>query len=64
VLGIMERDGKTAIDKLNMGNAVVYYLCVVLTINFVYFCYRIYVQVYRKLWLPFTDTKLFMENFP
>lgn len=43
---------------------IIYYLCVVCSISFIYFLFRIGVQIYRRIWLPFTDTELFRVNFP
>ena len=34
------------------------------TVNLIYFVFRIYVQVHRKIYMPFTKTDIFKNNFP
>lgn len=56
VLGIMDRDLKTAYEKEKYSNFIIYYLCIVCSISFIYFLFRIGVQIYRRIWMPFTET--------
>jgi hypothetical protein len=61
-LGIMDRDMKTAIQKETFSKGIIYYLCIVCTISFLYFIFRIGVQIYRRIWMPFTETLLRLKR--
>ena len=41
-----------------------YFLCAVVSVSFMYFVFRVAVQVYRRVWMPFTATEMFRVNFP
>jgi hypothetical protein len=56
VLGIMDRDLSSSSSKQNFSMTIIYYLCVVCTISFIYFLFRVGVQIYRRIWWPFTLT--------
>ena len=63
-LAILDRDGATAIEKENFSKRIVIYVAVVTSVNFAYMLFRVGVQVYRKMWIPFTFSELFRVNFP
>lgn len=63
-LAILDRDLKTSFEKQSFSMVIIYYLCVVCTISFIYFLFRIGVQIYRRVWMPFTETEIFRVNFP
>ena len=64
VLGILDRDKKSAFEKEEFSYSIIYLLAVICTVNLVYFIFRVCVQVHRKLYIPFTKTELFKNNFP
>ena len=63
-LGVMQNNGATAQAKEQFSYNIIYYLTAVTAISFVYYCFRIYIQVYRKIWTPFIESELFKKNFP
>jgi len=63
-LGIKDSVGATALEKEAFANYIIYYLTAVCTISFAYQIFAIAVFLYRKLWLRFIETELFMMNFP
>ena len=63
-LAILDRDGGTAIEKENFAKKIVIYVAVVTSVSLVYMLFRVGLQIYRKLWVPFTFSELFRINFP
>ena len=53
VFALMDRDGATAATKTTTMLAMSYYLLIVMIVNAVYFFFRIYIEVRRRLWEPF-----------
>lgn len=63
-LGMLHRDGFSAAQKQEFSMTIVIYLIVVTLVNLVYFLFRIGVQFWRRIVLPFSETELFRVNFP
>ena len=55
-LGILDRDKKSSFEKEEFSYVIIYWLTIVCTVNLVYFVFRIWVQVHRKIYMPFTET--------
>ena len=63
-LGIKDSAGASALEKEQFANYIVYYLTAVCTVSFIYQIFVIGVFLYRKVWLRFIETEIFIKNFP
>ena len=64
ILAIMDRDGKTAAEKQKFSSSLVIVAAIAASVNFLYLLFRVGVHVYRKIWMPFTESEIFRLNFP
>ena len=60
----MDRDNRSAFEKEKFSKNIIAYVAAVATVNLIYLLFRVGVQVYRKIWVPFTYSELFRVNFP
>jgi cytochrome b subunit of formate dehydrogenase len=64
ILGLYQKNGATSAVKENFSYYIIYYMTAVTVPNVIYFVFRTVVHVYRKVWIPFTESELFRKNFP
>lgn len=56
ILGLYQKNGATSAVKENFSYYIIYYMTAVTVPNVIYFVFRTVVHVYRKVWIPFTES--------